>query len=200
VAGDASSEAGTAGLGPGQIVLIVGPSGAGKDAILREVRGRLPDPSQFLFARRVITRAPSLAEEHDCISADQFAARLQQGRFALSWQAHGLSYGIPIEIEAAIRAGKCVLCNASRSIVARARRRYRTAGVVLIDAPAELRASRLASRCREQGHDLAARLARASDFTVAEADLIIENTGALAAAATLLVDWLLAWRRRRPWS
>src|SRR5262245_19490617 len=121
---------------------MVGPSGAGKDALLREVHRRLADPSHVLFARRVITRAPSRAEDHDCISAAQFAARQRQGQFALSWQAHGLSYGIPIEIEAAIGAGKCVLCNASRTIVARARRRYRTPAVVLIDAPAELRASR----------------------------------------------------------
>jgi ribose 1,5-bisphosphokinase len=198
VAADASSEADSAALGPGQIVLIVGPSGAGKDAILHEVRRGLADPSQFLFARRVITRAPSPAEDHDGISADQFAARLQRGRFALSWQAHGLCYGIPIEIEAAIGAGKCVLCNASRTIVARARQRYRSAAVVLIDAPAELRASRLANRCREQDDDVAARLARATDFKAAEADLIIENTGDLAVAATVLVDWLLAWRRRLP--
>ena len=198
MAADASSEADSAGLGPGQIVLIVGPSGAGKDAILREVHRRLADPCQFLFARRVITRAPSRAEDHDCISAAQFAARQRQGQFALSWQAHGLSYGIPIEIEAAIGAGKCVLCNASRTIVARARRRYRTPAVVLIDAPVELRASRLANRCREQDADLAARLARVTDFEAAEADLIIENTGALAVAATVLIDWLLAWRQRLP--
>jgi ribose 1,5-bisphosphokinase PhnN len=70
--------------------------------------------------------------------------------------------------------------------------------VVLIDAPAELRASRLANRCREQDDDVAARLARATDFKAAEADLIIENTGDLAVAATVLVDWLLAWRRRLP--
>lgn len=186
-----------AGLGPGQIVLIVGPSGAGKDAILRQACRRLADP-HFLFARRVVTREPSMDEEHDCISAFEFAARLQQGRFALDWQAHGLNYGIPIEIDAAIRRGQCVVLNASRSIIAPARRRYRQAAVVLIEAPLELRADRLANRRRERTADITARLARATDFKAADADLVIENSGALAAAVAVLVNWLVACQRSPP--
>jgi ribose 1,5-bisphosphokinase len=194
VADDGSSDEGRiVGLGPGQIILIVGPSGAGKDAILGEVSRRLVDAAQFLFPRRVVTRQPSAAEDHDCISALEFAARLQEGRFALNWQAHGLNYGIPIEIDAAVRRGECVVCNASRTIVAPARRRYCNAAVVLIDAPPELRAKRLANRRRERQGEVAARLARATDFKAADADLIIENTGTLTAAAATLVDWL--WRR-----
>jgi hypothetical protein len=42
------------------------------------------------------------------------------------------------------------------------------------------------------GQDLALRLARATDFKPTDADLIIENAGALPTAAATLVDWLLA--------
>ncbi|HEU0062554.1 MAG TPA: phosphonate metabolism protein/1,5-bisphosphokinase (PRPP-forming) PhnN [Hyphomicrobiaceae bacterium] len=193
MAGDGSFEDGTVlDLAPGRVVLLVGPSGAGKDAVLREVRCRLADRKQFAFVRRLVTREPGGAEDHDCVSASEFTTRLRQGHFALSWQAHGLQYAIPAEIDEAVRRGECVVFNASRTIVARARARYRNVAVVLIDAPPELRANRLAQRRREQGAELALRLARASDFKPNDADLIIENTGALTAAAEALVDWLEA--------
>ena len=186
-------DSGIAGLEPGRVVLLVGPSGAGKDAVLLEVRRRLASCARFKFPRRVVTRQPSAAEDHDCVSAPEFLAQLKQGRFALHWQAHGLSYGIPVEIDAWVCGGGSVVCNASRSVIARARTRYRHAAVVLIDAPAELRARRLANRGRERANDLAARLARASDFQPADAELVIENTGPLTAAVGTLLDWLLAW-------
>jgi ribose 1,5-bisphosphokinase len=193
VADDGSFEDGKVwGLGPGRVVLLVGPSGAGKDAVLQEARCRLASRKQFAFARRVVTREPDGAEDHDCVSASEFSARLRQGRFALNWQAHGLHYGIPVEIDEAVRHGGCVVLNASRTIVAGARARYRNVAVVLIDAPAELRADRLAKRRREHGPELAARLARATGFKPTDADLIIENTGALTVAAAAFVDWLMA--------
>jgi ribose 1,5-bisphosphokinase len=193
VADDGSFKDGeVCGLGPGRLVLLVGPSGAGKDAVLRQARGRLAARQQFVFVRRVVTREPDGTEDHDCVSAKEFSARLRQGRFALSWQAHGLNYGIPVEIDEAVRSGGCVVLNASRMIIAGARARYRNVAVVLIDAPAELRADRLAKRRREHAFDLAARLARATGFQPTDADLTIENAGALTVAAVTLVDWLLA--------
>jgi ribose 1,5-bisphosphokinase len=193
VADDGSFEDGKVlGLGPGRVVLLVGPSGAGKDAVLQEARCRLASRKQFAFARRVVTREPDGAEDHDCVSASEFSARLGQGRFALNWQAHGLHYGIPVEIDETVRRGGCVVLNASRTIVAGARARYRNVAVVLIDAPAELRADRLAKRRREHGPDLTARLARATGFKPTDADLIIENAGALTVAAGAFVDWLMA--------
>ena len=179
-------------LGPGRVVLLVGPSGAGKDAVLQEARCQLAGRTQFTFARRVVTRDADGSEDHDCVSASEFAARLRQGRFALNWQAHGLQYGIGVEIDEAVCRGGYVLLNASRTIVASARARYRNVAVVLIDAPAELRADRLSKRRREHGPDLAARLARATGFKRTDADLIIENAGALTVAARALVDWLVA--------
>ena len=193
MADDGSFEDGKVlGLGPGRVVLLVGPSGAGKDAVLQEARCRLASRKQFAFARRVVTREPDGAEDHDCVSASEFSARLGQGRFALNWQAHGLHYGIPVEIDETVRRGGCVVLNASRTIVAGARARYRNVAVVLIDAAAELRADRLAKRRREHGPDRAARLARATGFKPTDADLIIENAGALTVAAGAFVDWLMA--------
>ena len=87
-----------------------------------------------------------------------------QERFALHWDAHGQRYGIPIEIDAAVRAHKCVIFNASRTIVPIARARYESAAVALIYAPPEIKAQRLANRAREGNDGISARLARRIAF------------------------------------
>ena len=40
--------------------------------------------------------------EHVALSVDEFEARRRHGWFALSWQSHGISYGIGCEIDLAI--------------------------------------------------------------------------------------------------
>lgn len=46
-----------------------------------------------------------------------------EGAFALSWQANGLSYGIPREIDDWLAAGEDVLVNGSRGHLAQTRLR-----------------------------------------------------------------------------
>jgi ribose 1,5-bisphosphokinase len=183
-------------IGPGRVVLMVGPSGAGKDAVLGEATRRLGDNPGFLFPRRVVTREANAAEDHDTLTLAEFAAELQRGTFALHWEAHGLSYGIPAEIDTAVRAFRCVVFNASRRIVPAARARYTNLAVVLVDAPFDLRARRLATRDREPAKDVHARLQRVvAEFDTDDVDLTIENSGALREACDALADWLRAYQR-----
>ncbi len=138
------------------LVLVVGPSGAGKDTLLDAARRTLAGDRRFRFVRRVITRpAGSGGEDHEAVTEAEFAAR----DFALHWQAHGLRYGIPADIGDDLASGVVVVANVSRAVIADAATRY-PVRVIEVTAPPQLLAERLAARGRETAADIAARLAR----------------------------------------
>jgi ribose 1,5-bisphosphokinase len=144
------------------LVLVVGPSGAGKDTLLDAARARLAGDRRFHFVRRAITRpADAGGEAHEALTSAEFAER--QDRFALSWQAHGLSYGIPADIEEHLARGRVVIANVSRSVICEAASRFPTR-VIEITAPPDILAARLGQRGRESEADIAARLARNVDL------------------------------------
>lgn len=141
-------------------VAVVGPSGAGKDTLLDGARAALDGDLRFRFVRRCITRAADAGgEAHEPLTRAAFEARRAAAGFALWWEAHGLLYAIPRDIEADLAAGRVVVANLSRLALAGAAGRY-PLRVLQITAPAALRAARLAGRGREDAGDVAARLAR----------------------------------------
>jgi ribose 1,5-bisphosphokinase len=175
-------------IGPGRLVLVVGPSGAGKDTLISLVQYALRNEPRIVFPRRVVTRAASHAEDHDTMDAEAFARAARAGAFALTWDAHDLRYGIPVVIDDHVRAGRTVVCNVSRAIVEGARRRYAEVVVALVTAPPEVLAARLAARARGSDGDIAHRLARSDAFAEITADCIIQNIGAPDAGAAALMD------------
>lgn len=178
-------------VGPGRVVLVVGPSGVGKDSVLNAARARLAADARFVFPRRVVTREADGSEDHASLSLDAFGDIAARGAFALHWNAHGHRYGIPSETDMAVRAGCTVVFNASRQIVPVARGRYAALAVVMVDAPVEIRAARLATRNRERAEQVLARLGRVvTGFSAEEADLAIDNSGSLTDSADRLVRWL----------
>ncbi len=83
------------------LVAVVGPSGAGKDTLMGLARARLDADARFRFVQRAITRpAEAGGEAHRPLSVPAFEAEQAAGAFALSWNVHGLLYGIPRDIEA----------------------------------------------------------------------------------------------------
>src|SRR3546814_14341138 len=67
------------------------------------------------------------------LSDTGFSALQDSGAFALSWAAYGLRYGIRTEIDAELVAGRQVVVDVSRAVLADARRRYPGLLVVVID-------------------------------------------------------------------
>lgn len=165
-------------MSAGRFVLVVGPSGAGKDTLIALARAACEDDPGIVFPRRVVTRPVSAFEDHDSLSEESFVRAQRQGRFALSWAAHGHRYGIPAGVEGDLRAGRTAVCNVSRTVVGAAARRWRVA-VVLVTAPPEVLAGRLASRSRASDGLAAARLKRTAALDSGMLpDFVIDNVGA----------------------
>ncbi len=180
-------------LGPGRLVLVVGPSGAGKDTLLAEARRALAGRDGVLFPTRAITRAPDATEDCQALSEEAFASGCRTGAFALHWRAHGLGYGIPVAVDDAIRAGRTVVLNVSRTVIPQARARYAKARVVQVDADPTLRARRLAGRGRESEAVIAARLAREAALPATiEPDIVIMNDRTAEEGGRRLVEAILA--------
>jgi ribose 1,5-bisphosphokinase len=138
------------------LILVVGPSGAGKDTLLDASHVALRADTRFRFVRRVITRPVDAGgEAHEAVTPAEFAAR----RFALRWHAHGIDYGIPDDIDADLRDGRIVVASVSRSVVAEAASRYEVR-VIAVSASVDVLAARLLARGREDAADIARRLAR----------------------------------------
>jgi ribose 1,5-bisphosphokinase len=166
--------------GPGQLFLVDGPSGAGKDTLLRHAQKTLQHDPDIVFVRRIVTRPSSAAEDHHSLSPKDFWAAARQGAFALSWNAYGLSYAIPLSVESDMAAGRHVVCNISRSVIPDARARYPRAVVVLVTAPEDVLRARLIARGRASDLDVAARLSRASWFaSTLGPDHVIVNVGSI---------------------
>jgi ribose 1,5-bisphosphokinase len=135
-----------------------------------------------------VTRAATAAEVHLTISDRDFARGASRGDFAFWWEAHGLKYALPAAIDDDIRAGRTVVCNVSRAIVAALRARYARLVVVLVTAPAGILAGRLAARDRTSDGDLGRRLGRGAPLPAEFApDHVIENVGDIADGAARLI-------------
>jgi ribose 1,5-bisphosphokinase len=171
----AEGEAG--GIGPGRLVLVVGPSGAGKDTLLRLAQAACTDDQNVVFPRRVVTRESSAAEDNIAMSPDEFRRGIDHGDFAVHWDAHGHSYALPLDINDDIRAGRAVVVNVSRTVIAALRQAYANVVVVAITAPPDVLAQRLAARARHSDGNIADRLSRSVEDVSAQADVTILNAG-----------------------
>ena len=182
----------------GTMIVVVGPSGAGKDTLIDYARDRLSHNSDISFVRRVITRpATAGGEDHLAVTEAEFELMRQQQAFAVSWGAHGLFYGIPTDTLGQIARGSTLVANGSRAALGEFRQAYARLAVIAISARQEIIAERLAARGRESLADIQARLARSADGWQAGPDCIsIDNSGTVEEAGQALCDAVEALARR----
>ena len=128
-------------------------------------------------------RATAATEDHDTLADAAFVEAEADGAFAIAWEAHGLRYGLPADVDRAIANGHVAVANVSRGALPALRQRYANVAVVEITAEPEILAERLAGRGRESRGEVLARLAR----TVA-----VRPTGPASSRSTT------AGRRRSP--
>jgi len=174
-------------IGPGRLVLVIGPSGAGKDTLLNLARAACAADRSIVFPRRIVTREATSAEDNRQLDHESFQAELARGEFAVHWEAHGHCYALPRGIDDDVRAGRIVVANVSRTVVDAMRGVYADVVVVEITAPPEVLAERLAMRARGSDGAIELRLGRHIDAGVAPPDISIVNVGSAELHAMQLV-------------
>lgn len=181
----------------GRLVLVVGPSGVGKDSLIDYARERLAGEPAVQFVKRTVTRAAgSGGEDHDELSPEAFNRAEQAGAFAVTWPAHGLRYGLPAGARAHVEAGGIAVANGSRKAIEAIVGAFPAVLVVNVTAHAEIIQSRLSGRGRENAGEVAARLARASEPLVSSAPVVaIDNSGPIAEGGERLLALLTELRR-----
>lgn len=177
----------------GCLVLVVGPSGAGKDTLIDFARNRLRADPRVHFVRRIISRPAGAGEDHEPVDTDEFDRRAREGGFSLHWQAHGLSHGIPSEIDDWLERGDVVVTNGSRAILPHARRKYPQLLVVNVTAPMDVLALRLVERGRENLESIRQRLLRSEQQDIEGNDVLhIDNSGPVEIVGECLLAVLTA--------
>ncbi|MDF3837194.1 phosphonate metabolism protein/1,5-bisphosphokinase (PRPP-forming) PhnN [Cupriavidus basilensis] len=172
------------------LIYLMGPSGSGKDSLLRVLRDRLGGNDRVLVAQRYITRPSSADEASVAITPAEFEHRAAQGGFALHWRSHGLHYGIGTELDDWLAQGCCVVVNGSREHLARAHARYPALHAVQVSVRPQVLGQRLRLRGREDEQAIVRRLQRAGEPFAVPAGCrlsVIDNSGALEDAANALL-------------
>ena len=178
----------------GTMVAVVGPSGAGKDSLIHIAMAHFGGRPDVHFVQRVITRPTDAGgEQHHGVSSEEFNAMREQGAFAVDWDAHGLSYGIPASVHEKLALGHLVIANGSRSALPYWAEAFPSLLVVNVTASPEVLAERLVARGRESREEILERLKRGSLTVEGDYDVVdIDNSGALADAGARLISTLEA--------
>lgn len=173
----------------GVLVVVVGPSGAGKDTLMDAARRHFAGREDVHFVRRVITRpAEAGGEDHEPVSLADFDRLAAAGGFAVWWGAHGLKYGVPRTTCERLAEGRVAVVNGSRSALGAFRRVFPHLKVISVTARPEVLAERLAARGRESREDILNRLARAPADIDAGLDVAtVDNSGRLEDAVKAFV-------------
>jgi thymidine phosphorylase len=131
----------------------------------------------------VITRpAGSAGEDHQSATEEDFARHVALGNFLISWNAHGLHYGLPASLRVALEHGQNVIANGSRAVIAELAERVPRLVVVEVMAPPELLAVRIAGRGRETGAAIDQRVARnVVQWPSSVKTITVRNDGTIAA-------------------
>lgn len=169
-------------------VAVVGPSGAGKDTLLDAARLHFAGRPGLHFVRRTITRpAEAGGEDYDSVTPARFAALEAEGAFAVSWQAHGLSYAVPRAECRLLAEGGVVIGNGSRGALPAFARTFPALVILNVTARPDILAERLARRGRETAGDIAARLAREQPIAARYRVLTVDNSGSLAEGKAAMI-------------
>ncbi len=185
-------------------MVISGPSGVGKDAVLGQMRTACGD---LFFAVTATTRPmrPNEVDGHDYIflTPKRFQELLDEDGFLEHAEVYGNRYGVPREpVRAALEAGSDVIVKVDVQGAATIRRIAPDALLIFLAAPsAEELERRLRARMTDSEQQLSLRIETARDemrqaswFDVA----IVNETGQVAQTVERIVEAIEEQRQRVP--
>lgn len=174
----------------GNLVLVVGASGVGKDTLIDAARRRFAADTAFIFPKRVITRASQADEPHIAVTEQEFRRLEADGAFFLAWQAHDTSYGIPIRAKRDLEAGRTVVINVSRTAIGPARQLWPRMRVIHVTVGPDILKDRLLARRRESQRAVERRLKRADAVAVPQEPWVhqVDNSGDVASAVARFIE------------
>ena len=177
----------------GFLVLIVGPSGAGKDSLINSAKVKDRYQKNLIFARRFITRpAAAGGEKHIPVNQASFDRRLKEKKFMLAWTAHGLSYGISAVYGMHLTRGIHVVANVSRTVIEDVRVSKIKHAIIHVTASEGVLADRLRQRGRESESDRSARVSRTVQWDGGENVFTVINDGCFSDAEAKFDEHLSA--------
>lgn len=163
------------------LVIVLGPSGSGKDTLISGTKSILANDPDFHFITREITR-PSVEndERHIETSEESFHHRRDAGAYAIYWHAHDTWYGITQKIEDYLAEGKVVVFNGSRAALDEAKKRFPDVKIIFISTPKDILTERLIARGRESDIQVKERIDRNTRLnTIPEDAIVLSNEGTL---------------------
>ncbi len=176
------------------LIYIVGISGAGKNAMIKESRKILSDAYPVVFAYRYITRPlkPGI-ENYIMLSDKEFEFRKSKGFFAMNWQSYDYKYGIGKEIDEWLHKGCLVIVNGSREYLPVAIKKYPGMKIILIETSLKTAKKRIIERERDSQKELNERLKRAMEFPLQHYPEIykIDNNGDIQHCVQTFCNYLI---------
>jgi len=142
-----------------RLYFLVGPSGVGKDTLLKHLKMHQYSSKQPIVAHRYITRPVGEGNENHIELAEfDYYRRKEADLFLFDWQSNGYLYAVGREVKKWVKLGNDVIVNGSRRYLQTAREIYPSLIPIWMTVSEDVLRQRLLERGRESEEQIEQRI------------------------------------------